>query len=60
VLRHLGKFSEAEPLQRHAVELSEELMGKDHPNTATYLGNLAQVRHPERVLTVLTMSYSSR
>jgi len=43
VLRHLGKFTEAEPLQRQAVELSEEMMGKNHPNTATYLGNLAQV-----------------
>jgi len=55
VLRHLGKFSEAEPLQRQAVELSEEMMGKNHPNTATYLGNLAQVSGALRLQLVGSM-----
>ncbi len=41
-LRNLGKFSEAEPLMRHALEVDERTFGPNHQNVATCLNNLAQ------------------
>mmetsp|Transcript_38050 Transcript_38050/g.112659 ORF Transcript_38050/g.112659 Transcript_38050/m.112659 type:complete len:715 (-) Transcript_38050:1174-3318(-) len=42
LLRYQGKLKEAEPHQRRALKISEEVSG-DSPKTATYLGNLAQL-----------------
>jgi len=36
-----GRYVEAEPLLKRALEIREKTMGKDHPDTATSLNNLA-------------------
>jgi len=36
-----GRYSEAEPLYLQALELTQDLLGKDHPNVASILNNLA-------------------
>ncbi len=36
-----GRYSEAEPFARKALELSQREFGPDHPTTATFLSNLA-------------------
>jgi hypothetical protein len=41
-LNPVGKFSEAEPLMRHALEVDERTFGPIHQNVATCLNNLAQ------------------
>jgi len=38
---HLARWSEAEPLKRRALAIAEQSLGKDHPNVARGLGNLA-------------------
>ncbi|KAG1669586.1 hypothetical protein FOA52_006359 [Chlamydomonas sp. UWO 241] len=42
LLRYQGKLKEAEPHQKRALKISEDVSG-DSPKTATYLGNLAQL-----------------
>jgi tetratricopeptide (TPR) repeat protein len=39
--RAQGRYDEAEPLYRQALELSRELLGERHPDVATSLNNLA-------------------
>ena len=36
-----GRYSEAEPLYKRSLLISEEQLGADHPDTATSLNNLA-------------------
>jgi hypothetical protein len=36
-----GKYDEAEPLQRRALDIKERVLGERHPGTAVSLGNLA-------------------
>lgn len=36
-----GKYKEAEPLCRRALEIREKVLGKDHPDVAKQLNNLA-------------------
>ena len=36
-----GRYEQAEPLYLQALELSQRLLGEDHPNVATSLNNLA-------------------
>jgi tetratricopeptide (TPR) repeat protein len=36
-----GRYSEAEPYAKEALRLGTEEFGPDHPNTATFLNNLA-------------------
>ena len=38
-----GKFKQAEPLYRRALEISEVILGPDHPDLVTNLSNLAAV-----------------
>ena len=38
-----GKFNQAEPLYKRALEISEMILGPDHPDLATTLSNLAAV-----------------
>jgi tetratricopeptide (TPR) repeat protein len=38
-----GRYEEAIAAQRRAVELKEKILGPDHPDVATSLGNLANV-----------------
>ena len=40
-LLHRGRHAEAEPLWQRALEIQEQQLGQDHPNTATSLNNLA-------------------
>jgi len=39
--RAQGRYDEAEPLYRQALELRRELLGERHPQVATSLNNLA-------------------
>ena len=39
--RSLARYTEAEPLIRRAIEISEKTLGKDHPNVARGYNNLA-------------------
>ena len=43
VLVERGAFAEAEPLQHRALEGIERLLGPEHRDTLTELGNLAEV-----------------
>ena len=36
-----GKYREAEPLCKRALEIREKVLGKDHPDVAKQLNNLA-------------------
>ena len=36
-----GRYEEAEPLYKKALEISEKVLGEEHPNTATSYNNLA-------------------
>ena len=38
-----GKFKEAEPLHRKALEIDTNYYGEEHPEVAADLGNLASV-----------------
>jgi tetratricopeptide (TPR) repeat protein len=50
-----GKYKEAEPLCKRALEIREKVLGKDHPDVAKQLNNLAllcqnQVLYPRSIL----------
>jgi len=36
-----GKYKEAEPLCKRALDIREKVLGKDHPDVAKQLNNLA-------------------
>lgn len=38
-----NRFDDAEELYRLAIEISEQTLGRDHPDYAIHLGNLGQV-----------------
>ena len=38
-----GKYDEAEPLFRRAIDIGEKTLGPEHPNLATGLNNLARL-----------------
>ncbi len=40
-LLEAGRYAEAEPLYKRALDIREKALGKDHPSTATSLNNLA-------------------
>ena len=40
-LYYQGRYEEAEPLYKRALEIRERVLGPDHPDTATSLNNLA-------------------
>ncbi|MGB0506832.1 MAG: tetratricopeptide repeat protein [Pikeienuella sp.] len=42
-LRDMGRYEEAEPLYRQALEIGEATIGREHPNYATRLNNLASL-----------------
>ncbi len=44
-LKGRGRYADAEPLQQHALAISERVLGPDHPAVATYLNNLAWLYH---------------
>ena len=42
-----GRYSEAEPLYMRALEASERVLGREHPDTLTSVNNLATLyQHP--------------
>ena len=43
LLKTKGLYSEAEPLQRRALEIGEKVLGPEHPDVAIHLNNLAQL-----------------
>ena len=42
-LQARGRYAEAEPLLKRALAIREQQLGTDHPDTATSLGNLAEL-----------------
>jgi RNA polymerase sigma factor (sigma-70 family) len=42
-----GRYEDAEPLLRHALEIKEEDLGPDHPDVARVLGKLAENYHAQ-------------
>jgi CHAT domain-containing protein/Tfp pilus assembly protein PilF len=42
-----GQYREAEPLFRRALEASERVLGKDHPDTLANANNLARLYHAQ-------------
>ena len=43
LLQDQGKYAEAEPLYRRAIEIDEKALGKDHPDVAIRYNNLADL-----------------
>jgi len=43
LLHAQGKYDQAEPLYRRAVEIDEKVLGKDHPDVAIQCNNLARL-----------------
>ena len=43
LLQNQGKYAEAEPLYRRAIEIDEKTLGKDHPDVARDYNNLARL-----------------
>ncbi|CUS08033.1 unnamed protein product, partial [Tuber aestivum] len=43
VMSDLGKYDESETMNRHALEVHDKVLGKDHPDTLTSVNNLALV-----------------
>ena len=39
----MGGYAKAEPLYRRALAICEKALGREHPDTATSLNNLAQL-----------------
>jgi tetratricopeptide (TPR) repeat protein len=39
--RNMGNYSQAEPLLRRSLAISEKMLGKEHPTVAHSLNNLA-------------------
>ena len=44
-MTHQGKYAEAEPLYQRSLAIREKALGKDHPDVATSLNNLAALYH---------------
>lgn len=42
-----GQYAKAEPLYLHALEISEQVLGTEHPDTLASLNNLAYLYHSE-------------
>ena len=42
-----GRYSEAEPLYKEALQLCEKLLGKEHPGTLISINNLARLYHSQ-------------
>jgi Tetratricopeptide repeat len=40
-----GKYEEAEQMHRQELELTEKVLGKEHPDTLASMNNLALVLH---------------
>ena len=36
-----GKYDEVEPLYREAIRIGEKILGREHPDVAVWLNNLA-------------------
>ena len=44
----LARYTEAEPLNRRAIEIDEKIFGKDHPDVATRYNNLGMLLKDQR------------
>ncbi|WP_292761209.1 tetratricopeptide repeat protein, partial [Nostoc sp. NOS(2021)] len=42
-----GRYSEAEPLYKKALELRQRLLGEEHPDVASSYNNLAGLYHSQ-------------
>ncbi|KAH7032570.1 uncharacterized protein B0I36DRAFT_406976 [Microdochium trichocladiopsis] len=50
VLRHQGKYEEAEAMHRWALDGREKALGKDHPHICTSICSLAYLCHKQNRL----------
>jgi Tetratricopeptide repeat len=48
VLSDQGKYREAEQMHQEVVEVTERVLGKEHPDTLTRMNNLASVLSDQR------------
>ena len=39
----MGDYAKAEPLYKEALEIRQKVLGREHPDTATSLNNLAEL-----------------
>ena len=46
-LWHQGKYAEADPFYRQAIEIDEKALGGDHPTVATLYSNLAALLYTQ-------------
>ena len=51
LLKDQGKYDQAEPLIRRAIEIGEKVLGKDHPDVAGRYNNLANLLKEQRKYT---------
>jgi tetratricopeptide (TPR) repeat protein len=42
-----GKYDAAEPLYRETLQLTEKVLGKEHPDTLTSMNNLARLLYSQ-------------
>ena len=54
-----GKYDEAQPLYRKAIEIGEKTLGKDHPDVATRYNNLADLLQEQVILFVIFRSITT-
>ena len=52
-LRSQGRYTDAEPLFKRALTISEKALGPDHPDVAVSLNNLAGLYQPKRATRML-------
>jgi tetratricopeptide (TPR) repeat protein len=60
-----GKYKEAEPLCKRALEIREKVLGKDHPDVAKQLNNLAllcqnQVFYPDSLIMIICCTLKAK
>jgi len=47
-LHQQGKYTEAEAMHKHTLQLKEKVLGKDHPDTLVSMNNLAESLRQQR------------
>ena len=55
-----GRYGEAEPLYKRALEACERVLGKEHPNTLTSVNNLAELYQARAATARPSRSISAR
>jgi hypothetical protein len=48
----MGRYDEAEPLYKQALEIAERVLGENHPHRVLYRNNFEKFRKKQREVTV--------